>query len=753
MNNKIHEHFFKQNIYFTNKYISQPDIKRSDFTLFNKYKMNYSNKNEKVADNIETYEQSESVSNTQFATETIKDIDEESINIKEYINLFNICLDEIIIKKMVNYKDFYFNKKLIEKIYNKNIIEFIRLYHDEGIEKGLIINKKQINKFYKCEFEDNYVNHKNIKYNYCDFINNFFNEKNFDELFENVLIKKITNISNYNVKTIFLIHIGDLEKGNYILKKINKLENILILISTIIDIDLSLLNKNYIIYKTKNLGNDLIGSIKIYNDYKDIIHNQFIVKLQTKSDDKIFYELTDYLINNHNEIINIMEKNNFYKVCTKNKCVSIKDNTYYYNVVNDSFCRKILMQKDNNLMQKEIPDDFDAKTYQEYHNDLNNLNEQQLINHYINHGKYENRVYKKNDNYFCAMSFFIIEKKKLNENLDKLFFLLKPSLINCFYYDNLMFLNNSPVHAIERIVSEYNIKLIIETNTNKKIAINIAVHIDSDFSDRDLTILENNLFYLTNSNIDIFIYYTGKINVKFIKKYPNITFVVSNNNNLDFGKHFHFYDNEINNYDNFILLNDSIIIERFKDFIDFVNFNNNDLIGYIESNQNVNHYQSWCYYMNKKTFQILYNNFKNKKAHFIELNFPRLIENKICYYPCLKNFKGNIFFHYNVFKIYNNNGFNIYKKKQIYLLISEELSKLTNVHDLLNRSFKNIPNDFNHETYLKYNQDLLHFSNEQLENHFINYGIYEFRKYTDKNVIFINPQIKKMIKNKKLLEY
>ena len=157
--------------------------------------------------------------------------------------------------------------------------------------------------------------------------------------------------------------------------------------------------------------------------------------------------------------------------------------------------------------------------------------------------------------------------------------------------------------------------------------------------------------------------------------------------------------------------------------------------------------------MNKKTFEILYNKFKNKKAHFIELNFPELIVNKTCYYPCLLLFKGNMFYKHNIFETYNNNGFNIFKKKQTYIVVSEEINKLTNIDNLLDKSFKllNIPIDFNHVNYLKYNQDLIHLLSKQLEEHFINHGVYEFRKYTDKNIIFINPQIKNLIKNKKLI--
>ena len=41
-----------------------------------------------------------------------------------------------------------------------------------------------------------------------------------------------------------------------------------------------------------------------------------------------------------------------------------------------------------------IPFDFNPENYRKLYNDLSNMNENELIEHYIHYGYYENRIYK-----------------------------------------------------------------------------------------------------------------------------------------------------------------------------------------------------------------------------------------------------------------------------------------------------------------------------------------------------------------------
>ena len=50
---------------------------------------------------------------------------------------------------------------------------------------------------------------------------------------------------------------------------------------------------------------------------------------------------------------------------------------------------------DNEKRVYKIPDDFDPIIYKNLNNDLNKLNNDQLIEHYLVFGINENRIYKK----------------------------------------------------------------------------------------------------------------------------------------------------------------------------------------------------------------------------------------------------------------------------------------------------------------------------------------------------------------------
>lgn len=604
-----------------------------------------------------------------------------------YLRMSNINL----IKKIK--KEFEISDKIIKNFYDMNLSTFLN-YFQNNHENGILINELQIKKFYNCYFYENYINFENINYKYLEFKKKYFDDKTFEYLSELIILNKKENYDkNKYYQTILLIHIGDLDKGEYILNNLlinNILQNNLLLITSTEDINLDNYS-NYIFYKIKNLGNDITPGLKIYLDNKNINHD-YVLKLHTKSDDKIFFQLTNYFLENYHTIVSLF-----------NDDIELEFNTFekfYVNINQDKFCKKI-------------------------------------INKYM--------PYLSNDFTFCCITFFFTRKNILLEKINLIRDSLKPLLINNYYYDNLMFLNNSIVHGIERIISASNKNLVISSKYNElgKIAVNIACHINNE---NDLLILDNNLKKLNFFYVDLFVYYSNHIPRKFKSNHPNVYFRKTKNHNLDFGKHFVFYRRHSKDYKHFILLNDSVILlEHFKNFYYFVLRNACDLIGYLENKQITHHYQSWCYYLTKKAFSLLHNNFKDVSAHQIELHFPKTITNKTVLFEYKEN--KNLFFSNDFFEFYNKYNFRILKKKQIFKNIGKSIYDLIDKSKLPNIDLKlnDLPKDFSFEKYKLYNQDL-NMTDEELREHFLNYGLYEWRKYSDNNIIFLNHQFEDILK-------
>jgi len=596
-------------------------------------------------------------------------------------------------------KNFYFDTKIIKKIYNlKYCNEIVKYYKEKGIEEGFFINKRQITNFYNCIFEDSLIRYEKNTYTYHNFIEKYFNSVRFENLSNKIIIEKKWKFKHNNFKTIFLIHSSKKEKLNTIINQFKTLKkNNLFLITSTENIDSIYLNAldNYKFYHIKNVGNDLIPSIKILLDSKDIKYD-YIFKFHTKGNNIIFNYFLNFFKLNFFRILRILDNNRQFEFSSSNK--------YIFNFKEDLF--------NKNILNKIIND--------------------QLTKH------------------FCAISFFIGRKQPFLNNIKLLQPLLKPSLINCFYYDNMMFYDNSPVHSIERVISQSSNILNLDNYKYKKFGLNIASHVTSDLS---LYILGNNIEKLKNIVVDIYVYYTGNIPENFIKKYNFVRFKESNNNNLDFGKHFDFYKDNITKYEHFILTNDSfLMLENNNAFIDFIMTQNKSFIGYLESKENKPHYQSWMWYLSKKNFVNLKNNFGKEKSHKIELNFTDKVDSKTCYFKAINN--CNIFSDNETYKnFYNNFNFRILKKKQIFLVIPKILENKIDKSKLPKISFKldKVPDDFSIEKYKEYNKDIPNnWDRKTVKKHYLNYGIYEFRKYNDDNIIFINPDVKEILSNHKI---
>jgi hypothetical protein len=73
-----------------------------------------------------------------------------------------------------------------------------------------------------------------------------------------------------------------------------------------------------------------------------------------------------------------------------------------------------LIQYENGLKQKQLLNDFNVTTYKRLNHDLQHMTDEEAINHYKNHGFYENRIYRG----VVIPSYFDVSiYKKLNPDL------------------------------------------------------------------------------------------------------------------------------------------------------------------------------------------------------------------------------------------------------------------------------------------------------------------------------------------------
>lgn len=179
---------------------------------------------------------------------------------------------------------------------------------------------------------------------------------------------------------------------------------------------------------TKFLSNCNLNYLYAYNDSNEgSLHYQSFL-FSVKNINK-FYNILDHKLNlcdSFIDIINHIEKKlhleYFQHSCHVN-CTNYTDDNIFFRC--DEFYNSLLTNdilpiikikrlyttkynlNDNNI----LPIDFHPQVYKSLHNDLTNLaNNDDIINHFINHGIYEGRMYKKNQK--SNIPDFIINKLK-----------------------------------------------------------------------------------------------------------------------------------------------------------------------------------------------------------------------------------------------------------------------------------------------------------------------------------------------------
>jgi hypothetical protein len=181
-------------------------------------------------------------------------------------------------------------------------------------------------------------------------------------------------------------------------------------------------------------------------------------------------------------------------------------------------------------------------------------------------------------------------------------------------------------------------------------------------------------------------------------------------------------------FDYITFINDNYIYcENLKDYFNYVNKHKLDFYSFTDSTEYTYHFQLYLFTI-KSTSILKFKKFINTNVDNIVFKIHLLFEKsmpflKIAY---LKNNIDNNIFHNTKF------FYELIKKKVLPIINLNMLFSIKNNYKYT--FYQNIPEYFDIDIY-KSNKDLLHYDNEQLYSHFLNYGQYEFRQFSNYNYI------------------
>ena len=304
----------------------------------------------------------------------------------------------------------------------------------------------------ELKFKINSINYKNLINNfdiisiidldneYSNKLKNFINNKTEKKIITYILNNNIeyNTLNDFNSKKI--IHIcNDL--------KFSKYNNI------------TFINDNYIYY----------DNLKNYFDYCNL-HNLDFSSITDSCENQYHYQLYFFTIksslmdkfinyiktnnsNMHYDVINIFEnKMPYLKVAyleNNNSNLYFNENLYKY-FINNDILPIININMLNHLLSNynyvntkfnSIPENFNINVYRQY-DDLKNLEDEKLYNHFINYGQYELRKYSSTNNYVNYVLPIFIRNKLIS--LDLLYYFDIPDSFNLFIYKD----NNEDLKSI-----------------------------------------------------------------------------------------------------------------------------------------------------------------------------------------------------------------------------------------------------------------------------------------------------------------
>jgi hypothetical protein len=322
--------------------------------------------------------------------------------------LFNDYIRNIKYKKngIIIDVDFYKKAHYLENCNNfENILKDIL---NRGIMEGYLYSSRQFYKLFPNNklinindnlFTYNIQNINNMQSNIInlkDFlIDNIYN-KDFDYFINKFEILEMSGIDisdlSENELSLF-VFIGYRDRGVDLINKINKYfeiqkYNLIVILNNKDNYDLieKINCKNRIVYKTDDYGNDIIPTLIAYNDVKNRIKLNYIIKLQTKHNLNFFNNVVNYLLNknldklieikgNHNCIghpnyIGSIETDKFYNSLLIIKYQNYIDINKYFIGGTMFFCHKIVFDK--------ITDFIKNNNYRSYF--INNLYDTNSVN-------------------------------------------------------------------------------------------------------------------------------------------------------------------------------------------------------------------------------------------------------------------------------------------------------------------------------------------------------------------------------------
>jgi hypothetical protein len=384
-------------------------------------------------------------------------------------------------------------------------------------------------------------------------------------------------------------------------------------------------------------------------------------------------------------------------------------------------------------------EDFDYDFYRTYYDDLSNLTDEKLLNHFIEHGQYEGRKFNKVFNVILPSYY----RDKL-EPAGLLYFFDVPLDFDIFYYlkNNDDIKNLSLLEAIFHYINFGIYEGRTYNKTNNK---------NFYFNNNYLNILlrlnyigETQLLHnLSNFNIKTYILLTNDLNncgymgaLYHYLKYNinnNITYTKESINkiliNIDCNIYRKVYP-ELSKYDD---------IQILKHYIN----NNIDSFYKIPLDFDVNFYRkiySDISTLNDEDLKIHYllYGIKENRNYKIPDDFDYILYKDI--YKDLNDLsEENIKIHYLVNGINENRIYKLpndfdpitYKKiyKELNKLTDNELKKHYLYFGHIEKKIYKLPTDFNHELYKKIYKDLANYSKKELEEHYLYEGINENRIY------------------------
>ena len=265
------------------------------------------------------------------------------------------------------------------------------------------------------------------------------------------------------------------------------------------------------------------------------------------------------------------------------------------------------------MIFEKLPEDFNPEVYKSIYNDLKDMNNIELFTHYINHGIYENRIYKLSEMNNSIDNIY----NKLPEDFD-------PEIYKSIYHD-LKDMNNIELstHYINHGIYENRIyKILDEINLNKLSEMNNSIKYDID------NILYNNLLNDFFSDINIY--------------------VIKDNDNIKYDNYF-IFDNFLNIISNLNKNSDCLIINNkfislfylkyfYKnDFYELIEKSNYEIINlsYLISDNELNklitnkydiienYLELDCFYIKKNTINKLINIENNNLNENIKYFFDK----------------------------------------------------------------------------------------------------------------------------------